>query len=355
MNKFSNSNVNIQSSTSRDRNILHEVIPLETPYVVGFYVGDFCNFKCVYCAQSLDNNNPESRHLIKQFMKYEDFIGYANQLKKFPDKIKTILFSSIGEPTLNKDLSKMIKYVSDLNVANEIKLITNGSNLTEQLSKELIDAGLTQILISIQGVTAESYREVCKFNMDINELLRNIEFFYNYSKSKGKEKCHIHIKTVDLALKSKEEVKLFYQLFGGICDSIHVDCVVPSFLGVDYTDILSGKKVKDTNSKKENVICCPTPFYMINVQPNGNIVPCCIAHQPIILGNAKMISVSDAWSSNKRISFLIMQLNKKRYNHPVCKKCELPCYSSSPEDIIDPFSDKLLKRFNNMINKKELL
>ena len=334
----------IESSLSKERSILHEVLPLDTPYVVGIYVGDLCNFKCSYCAQSMSKDNPEYQHLIKAFMKYDDFVAYANELTKFPDKIKTLLFSSIGEPTLNKDLPKMIQYISNLDVANEIKLITNGSTLNEKLSKELIDAGLTQILISIQGVTTESYKKVCQYDMDINKLVENIRFFYNYSKVK-KRRCHIHIKTVDIALNSKQEEERFYSLFGGICDSIHIDCVVPGFIGVDYTDMVSGNKVKDTSSTVEDVIVCPTPFYMINIQPNGNIVPCCISHQPIVFGNAKDLSVIDAWKSNKRKGFLKMQLMKKRYDHPVCKLCELPCYSSSPEDILDEFADELLKKF----------
>ena len=334
----------IESSLSKERSILHEVLPLDTPYVVGIYVGDLCNFKCSYCAQSMSKDNPEYQHLIKAFMKYDDFVIYANELTKFPGKIKTLLFTSIGEPTLNKDLPKMIQYISNLDVANEIKLITNGSNLNEELSKSLIDAGLTQIVISVQGITTESYKEICQYDMDINKLVKNIRFFYDYSVSGG-GKCHIHIKTVDVALKSKADEERFYQLFGGICDSIHIDAIIPAFLGVDYTGMVSGNKVKDTSSTMSDVVICPTPFYMINIQPNGNIVPCCISHQPIVYGNAKDLSVVDAWKSNKKKNFLRMQLMKRRYDHPVCKRCEQPCYSSSSEDILDEFADELLKKF----------
>lgn len=47
------------------------------------------------------------------------------------------------------------------------------------------------------------------------------------------------------------------------------------------------------------------------------------------------LSVVDVWKSNKRKGFLKMQLMKRRYDHPVCKLCRLPCYFSSPEDIVD--------------------
>ena len=36
-----------------DRNILADVVPLQTPYVVTIYIGDICNFKCKYCEHSL--------------------------------------------------------------------------------------------------------------------------------------------------------------------------------------------------------------------------------------------------------------------------------------------------------------
>jgi sulfatase maturation enzyme AslB (radical SAM superfamily) len=35
---------------------LGELVPLQTPFSIQFTPASFCNFKCIYCWQSLDNN-----------------------------------------------------------------------------------------------------------------------------------------------------------------------------------------------------------------------------------------------------------------------------------------------------------
>lgn len=39
--------------SEKNRTKLSEVIPIDTPYVVGLYTGDICNFRCKYCIHAL--------------------------------------------------------------------------------------------------------------------------------------------------------------------------------------------------------------------------------------------------------------------------------------------------------------
>lgn len=40
-------------SEVKRRTALADVVPIDTPYVVGIFLGDICNFRCKYCIQSL--------------------------------------------------------------------------------------------------------------------------------------------------------------------------------------------------------------------------------------------------------------------------------------------------------------
>lgn len=42
-----------ESRADKNRANLANAIPINTPYVVGFWTGDICNFKCKYCEHSL--------------------------------------------------------------------------------------------------------------------------------------------------------------------------------------------------------------------------------------------------------------------------------------------------------------
>ena len=47
----------------------------------------------------------------------------------------------------------------------------------------------------------------------------------------------------------------------------------------------------------------------------------------------------------RRNSFLKMQLKGKRFNHPVCMKCTMPNDITTEDDILDPYADDILRRF----------
>ncbi len=173
------------SKESHNRTVLYKELPIDTPYVVGFYMGDFCNFSCEYCAQSLPTGHEERKHLIRKYFSYEDFTKAIDQLVYFPKKIKTLVLTSIGEPTLNRYLSEMIEYAYKKDIAECIQLVTNGSLLTRDLSKKIIDAGLSKIVISIQGVTEEKYKRVCNYNINMEKFIENLTFLYTYSRNAG--------------------------------------------------------------------------------------------------------------------------------------------------------------------------
>ena len=49
----------------------------------------------------------------------------------------------------------------------------------------------------------------------------NIRYFYEH-----KENATIYVKIIDSILENKEEEKLFFQLFGDICDTIYIEHLV---------------------------------------------------------------------------------------------------------------------------------
>ena len=45
-------------SLEKDRTLLRDVVPIDTPFLLGFFLGDICNFKCKYCIQSAEESTP---------------------------------------------------------------------------------------------------------------------------------------------------------------------------------------------------------------------------------------------------------------------------------------------------------
>lgn len=325
-------------SLKKNRTILHEVIPIDTPFLFGIFVGDVCNFKCKYCIQSADNDVPEKKQLVNKFLDWETFVKIADSAKNFPNKIKTVLFSSIGEPLLNPRLPDMIKYLNDIDLADAYEVVTNASLLTPELGKKLVDSGLTRLCISLQGLTAQKYREICGAEINYEEFYQNIKSFYLYSRGK----CKLHIKTVDISLDFGEEEK-FMEMYSPICDTIFIDKVAPVFKGVDYQNIVLDTENYTEDIYRENEkVCCSSIFYTLYTLADGRIAPCCDHPQPIIYGNIKDTSLPEAWNSEKRKEFLIQHLRHNRCKNDVCRQCAAPLVREFEEDILDGYEEDIL-------------
>ncbi|MCB0052150.1 MAG: radical SAM protein, partial [Caldilinea sp.] len=74
------------------------------------------------------------------------------------DPPPTVYFGGIGEPLFHP---RTVEWVAQAKAAGaRVELITNGTLLTEKRSRQLIDAGLDLLWVSIDGASPESYADV---------------------------------------------------------------------------------------------------------------------------------------------------------------------------------------------------
>ena len=74
-------------------------------------------------------------------------------------------------------LPQVIRYIKEHNWAERIELITNGSLLTHDLSDQLIEAGLTRLIVSVQGINTKTYRDVCGYDIDYPRFINELKYF----------------------------------------------------------------------------------------------------------------------------------------------------------------------------------
>jgi MoaA/NifB/PqqE/SkfB family radical SAM enzyme len=86
----------------------------------------------------------------------------------------TVFFGGLGEPLAHPDIVEMVSQVKAL--GSSVELITNGTLLTKPLSKQLIDAGLDVIWVSLDGATPESYADV-RLGAALPKVLANLADF----------------------------------------------------------------------------------------------------------------------------------------------------------------------------------
>lgn len=122
-----------------------------------------CNLDCITCFRNCWDQ-PLGR------MSDETFDQFLAGLKLL-DPIPNVYFGGIGEPLFHPKTVEWIAKVKSLGV--KVELITNGTILTEEKSRDLINAGLDVLWVSLDGATPEGFGDV-RLGAELPRILENL-------------------------------------------------------------------------------------------------------------------------------------------------------------------------------------
>ena len=327
---------------------LAQVVPLDTPFTLYIFPTTFCNFKCIYCAHSQPSEELLPQYgFVKENMKMETLDNILKQLKQFPQKLKVISLTGHGEPMLHKQLPEMIRKVKEANVAERVEIISNGSLLTHELADKIIDAGLDILRISVQGLSAKKYMEVCGWHLNYEEYINNLAYYYNHKK----EGQQLFVKIIDVALEENQE-EVFYNTYRNISDRMYIEFCQKVYSGVELTQNMefhSTNRYGDTYPIQQ---VCPMSFFTLGIYPNGDMIPCDVIYKPVILGNVNKNTIYDMWYGEKLYEFRMNQLKNGRFTNPECARCVTPDDILRPEDILDHDRESIMVRMVEWYERK---
>lgn len=169
-----------------------------------------CNANCLYCQWSSNETDgrvdqPDTNVLIPS-MTIESLGS------------QRIVFSG-GEPLIREDLERIISYYSQLNVKSII-VITNGLLLNQIRLNSLINAGLTGITFSLDGISEEIALKTRGFTKKKHyKILNNIKNTLKYKKSK---RIEVGINTV--VSKANLDIFAMRQLIN-FCNELKIDWI----------------------------------------------------------------------------------------------------------------------------------
>ncbi len=144
------------------------------PPVIMIEPTNICNLRCPLCPSG---NGTLRRD--KGFMNLETFKKIIDEIYK--DSFMVVLWNQ-GEPFLNKDILKMIRYASDKRMFT--LLSTNGN--VQPDSDEIVTSGLDSLIISLDGASQETYNKY-RINGRLSEVLELAKRIVN-SRSKTNRK-----------------------------------------------------------------------------------------------------------------------------------------------------------------------
>lgn len=126
-----------------------------------------CNLECRTCIRNVWDE-PLGQ------MSGKTFTRIIEGLRVF-SPAPTIFFGGFGEPLAHPDIVEMVAQAKALR--GPVELITNGTLLTKEMSRQLIEAGLDMLWVSLDGATPESYADV-RLGAALPEVLANLDGFH---------------------------------------------------------------------------------------------------------------------------------------------------------------------------------
>ncbi|MDR0608662.1 MAG: radical SAM protein [Planctomycetaceae bacterium] len=317
---------------------LSKVIPLQTPFLIFVDPSSRCNFACRFCPCGNAHRDLWRVGRTADIMPFDLFCKIIDDLEGFPDRIKTLRLYKDGEPLLNKNLPAMIGYARKKNFIERIDFTTNASLLNKELSQNILNAGVTRIIVSVEALSEEGYNEISNIKINFQQYIDNIAFLYENSGD-----CIVFLKISDLGLKINEREK-FFELFGNICDEIAIESISPSWPDFDISDIKNDFKsdIYGSENLKESLVC-PFIFYSICVNANGMASACFSDwNHKLLAGDVKKQSLVEIWNGDYMNRLRRMMLEGQRNKIDVCNHCGQLTYCA--QDSIDDSRTALLEK-----------
>lgn len=275
------------------------------PDHVDIEISSACNMRCPMCYTITENFK---KRVGKQFMSFGLFKKIINECAKY--NIFSIRISLRGEPFIHPEIIKMIKYARNKGI-KEISSLTNGLALTPKLFEQAMDAGLTWLSVSIDGIdkTYESIRVPAKFK----DIVAKIKKYKEIKDKKNSVKPVIKVQSIWPAI--KDTVEEYYNIFHPYVDGITSNPLI-DYLG------------KDDQSKieYEENFDCPVLYQRMAIGSNGLVLLCTGDELgDCIIGDANKESLYNMWHGEK-----IREARKFHKKHigykklKPCRKCYLP-------------------------------
>lgn len=293
------------SHLKNQRISLRDAIPLAKPFTVLFEPASVCNFKCVCCFHS----EPDiDAYLPKGLMKFDDFRKIADDLWAWKgDRLKVIRIIGFGEPLINPDTPRMVKYLKERDVAERVEITTNASLLTPKRARQLIASGLDYIRCSIYAVDQDRHRALTQNSMNIHKIRENIAGLKALRRTLGADKPFIYVKMIES--RDDRENAQFLKTYSAVADEAALE---------KPHQWLS----KANHPRKKRRSVCPQPFKMLSIHFDGSVILCDPDWKGnTCVGNALSDKISDIWGGAKMREFWRMQLENRRHENESCRNC----------------------------------
>jgi MoaA/NifB/PqqE/SkfB family radical SAM enzyme len=319
------------------------------PVCLYLEVTNRCNLPCTTCPRTYEELEPEKD------MPWDMFTTIVDQFAS----VKRVVLHGVGEPMMVKELPRMVAYLKARGIY--VLFNTNGTLLKVRKSRELIEAGLDELRVSLDAAEAGAYAKIRGRDM-FDAIVRNLKGFLALKREMGVEHPRVSLwltglkETIEqlpafvevaheIGVKEVHLQRLVYfpegqgmarpssSLFESIdaAERVHIDRAktLAHELGVFFDASGAAEPeeslTRDVNGKPWSM--CRRPWSLMYFTAHGRALPCCIApfsmhgYDSFTLGDAKKQTLPEIWNGAAYRKFREELLSDKPSS--ACANCGL--------------------------------
>ena len=276
-----------------------------------------CNLRCPECPSGLRAFSrpigmlePElNKKVIDQLHKELTYITYYFQ----------------GEPYLNKDFTDMVGYASKHNIYTATS--TNAHYMTDANCKKTIESGLSRLIISIDGVSQESYGKY-RIGGKLDKVIEGTKNMVKWKKATGSKTPFIMWQFIVFG-HNEGEIEEIQQLAKEVGVD-HLALKTAQIYNFEQGSDLLPKNPKYSRYEKKGLTYkikngllshCWRMWQGCVITWDGKVVPCCFDKDATYrLGELENMTFQKIWQGDEYNRFRRLIL-RSRSNIDICKNC----------------------------------
>jgi len=215
----------------------------------------------------------------------------------------TLHLHNFGEPLLDPDLPERIAYAKGKGIG-KVKIFTNGSLLSGSRAQALLESGLDEIKVSIDGADGEEFESI-RLGLRYNRVVSNVDAFVRLRNEKNRTRPRVTVACCSTSNREQSQDRL-----GAVVDEY------------DFTRIHNWGD-QDESGRRRIRKPCSRVWRTFTVLWNGDVALCCLDYDgKVILGNLTQDgSIAKVWKNSRYRDVRAHHRSAEQDRISICEHC----------------------------------